>query len=251
MRIHVNPASDRLRSFAEHLPELFENGGEVLHTGRNTIKAFDVGGGYRVAVKRFRRPNLFQAFVYTFFRRSKARRSYEHAVRLRALGIDSPEPIAWSEYRRHGLLSDSYYISRCSDYTPLSQTTGHFPSAGTVPVLEAFARFAGQLHEQGIEHRDFNHGNVLWRRDTATGAIRFQLIDINRMRFADRPLRPRACMVNLRRLSCPAVAFLFILYRYAEARGWNIDDTLLQGTFFRLAFGRRKELRKRFRRRKR
>ena len=236
MRIHVNPASDRLRSFAEHLPELFENGGEVLHTGRNTIKAFDVGGGYRVAVKRFRRPNLFQAFVYTFFRRSKARRSYEHAVRLRALGIDSPEPIAWSEYRRHGLLSDSYYISRCSDYTPLSQTTGHFPSAGTVPVLEAFARFAGQLHEQGIEHRDFNHGNVLWRRDTATGAIRFQLIDINRMRFADRPLRPRACMVNLRRLSCPAVAFLFILDRYAEARGWNIDDTLLQGTFFRLAF---------------
>ena len=118
-------------------------------------------------------------------------------------------------------------------------------------VLEAFARFAGQLHEQGIEHRDFNHGNVLWRRDTATGAIRFQLIDINRMRFADRPLRPRACMVNLRRLSCPAVAFLFILDRYAEARGWNIDDTLLQGTFFRLAFGRRKELRKRFRRRKR
>ena len=89
MRIHVNPASDRLRSFAEHLPELFENGGEVLHTGRNTIKAFDVGGGYRVAVKRFRRPNLFQAFVYTFFRRSKARRSYEHAVRLRALGIDT------------------------------------------------------------------------------------------------------------------------------------------------------------------
>ena len=42
MRIHVNPASEHLRSFAEHLPELFENGGEVLHTGRNTIKAFDV-----------------------------------------------------------------------------------------------------------------------------------------------------------------------------------------------------------------
>ena len=58
-------------------------------------------------------------------------------------------------------------------------------------------------------------------------------------------------VVSARRLSCPAVAFLFILDRYAEARGWNIDDTLLQGTFFRLAFGRRKELRKRFRRRKR
>ena len=44
MRIHVNPASERLRSFTELLPEQFGTGGEVLHTGRNTIKAFDVGG---------------------------------------------------------------------------------------------------------------------------------------------------------------------------------------------------------------
>lgn len=41
-------------------------------------------------------------------------------------------------------------------------------------------------------------------------------------------------MINLRRLSCPAVAFLYILDRYAETRGWNVDDTLLRGTFFRL-----------------
>uniref|UniRef100_UPI002583AD6C lipopolysaccharide kinase InaA family protein n=1 Tax=uncultured Alistipes sp. TaxID=538949 RepID=UPI002583AD6C len=178
------------------------------------------------------------------------RRSYEHAVRLRALGIDSPEPIAWSEYRRHGLLSDTYYVSRRSDYAPLSQTTEHFPAAGTLPVLEAFARFAVSLHEKGIEHRDFNHGNILWSR-TAAGVYRFQLIDINRMHFEDAGLSSRACMINLRRLACPAVAFLYILDRYAEARGWNVDDTLLRGTFFRLAFGHRKQLRKRFRRHKR
>ena len=46
------------------------------------------------------------------------------------------------------------------------------------------------------------------------------------------------------------VAFLYILDRYAETRGWDVDDTLLRGTFFRLAFGRRKQLRKRFRHRK-
>ena len=249
MRIHVNTTTEHLRDFAERLPELFDREGEVLHTGRNTIKAFEVNGE-RLAVKRFCRPNLLRAVIYTFFRRSKARRSYEHAVRLRALGIDSPEPIAWSEYRRHGLLSDSYYISRRSDYAPLSQTTTHFPAAGTLPVLEAFARFAVKLHEKGIEHRDFNHGNILWSR-TATGTYRFQLIDINRMHIEDRPLSSRACMINLRRLSCPTVAFFYILDRYAETRGWNVDDTLLRGTFFRLAFGRRKEFRKRFRRHKR
>ena len=52
------------------------------------------------------------------------------------------------------------------------------------------------------------------------------------MRFLDRPLTPRQCMINLRRLSCPAPSFLYILDRYAEARGWNIDDTLLRGIFF-------------------
>lgn len=247
MRIHVNSATEHLRNFAERLPELFGEDGEVLHTGRNTIKAFEVGGE-QLAVKRFQRPNLIRAVIYTFFRRSKARRSYEHAVRLRALGIDSPQPIAWSEYRRRGLLSDSYYIARCSDYTPLSQATADFPAAGTLPVLDAFARFAAQLHEKGIEHEDFNHGNILWKRHEA--GYEFQLIDINRMRFDDRALPSRTCMVNLRRLSCPAAAFLYILDRYAETRGWNEDDTLLHGTFFRLAFGRRKQLRKRFRHRR-
>ena len=185
MHIHVNTASEHLRDFAERLPELFDREGEVLHAGRNTIKAFEAEGE-RLVVKRFKRPNLLRAVIYTFFRRSKARRSYEHAVRLRALGVDSPEPVAWSEYRRRGLLCDSYYVSRRSDYTPLSQTTARFPAAGTLPVLEAFARFAVQLHEKGIEHRDFNHGNILWDR-TPAGAYRFQLIDINRMHFDDRP----------------------------------------------------------------
>ena len=199
MHIHVNTASEHLRDFTERLPELFDREGEVLHAGRNTIKAFEAEGE-RLVVKRFKRPNLLRAVIYTFFRR-------------------------------------------------LSQTTARFPAAGTLPVLEAFARFTVQLHEKGIEHRDFNHGNILWDR-TPAGAYRFQLIDINRMHFDDRPLSSRACMINLRRLSCPAVAFLYILDRYAETRGWDVDDTLLRGTFFRLAFGRRKQLRKRFRHRK-
>lgn len=57
-------------------------------------------------------------------------------------------------------------------------------------------------------------------------------------------------MINLRRLSCPAVPFLYILDRYADIRGWDINDTLLRGTFFRLLFGRRQQFKKRFRERK-
>ena len=125
-----------------------------------------------------------------------------------------------------------------------------FPAPDTLPVLEAFARFTVRLHEQGICHEDFNQTNILWEYDGTAGNYRFQLIDINRMRFHARPLRPDECMINLRRLSCPAVPFLYILDRYADIRGWDINDTLLRGTFFRLVFGRRQQFKKRFRERK-
>jgi len=45
MHIHVNTASEHLRDFAERLPELFDREGEVLHAGRNTIKAFEAEHG--------------------------------------------------------------------------------------------------------------------------------------------------------------------------------------------------------------
>ncbi len=210
MKITVNPGMEHLRQFVRQLPELFPVSGEVLHDGRNQIRAFDIGGE-RLVVKRYKRPSAFNAVMYSFFRKSKARRS---------------------------------------DFTPLTAATERFPTSDSLPVLAAFARFTVRLHEKGICHEDFNQTNILWRHDEATGRYDFQLIDINRMKFLRRPLRPDECMINLRRLSCPAVAFLYILDRYAETRQWDMDDTLLRGTFFRLLFGRRQQFKKRFKARK-
>lgn len=249
MRIHVNSAAEHLRAFITRLPERFETGGEVLHTGRNTIKAFRVDGE-ELVVKRYKRPNAFNTFVYSFLRKSKARRAYEHALRLRTLGIGTPEPVAWCECRRRGLIRDTYLVTRRTADGAITDLTERFPQQDTLPPLTAFAAFAARLHELGIEHEDFNHSNVLWYFDDYKRQYRFQLIDINRMRFHRRPLHPRACMVNLRRLACPAGAFLYILDRYAEQRAWNIDETLLRGTFFRLLFGRRQQIKKRFRHRR-
>lgn len=221
----------------------------MLHAGRNTIRLL-AQEGELLATKRFRQPGALQGILYAHIRRSKARRSFEHAVRLINLGIGTPQPVAWSEYRRKGRLTDSFYVSRYSDLKPLSEFAARFPDTASRPVLDAFARFVAELHEKGIDHRDFNQGNILCGYSPEEGQWRFELIDINRMRFLDRPLTPRQCMINLRRLSCPAPAFLYILDRYAEIRGWNIDDTLLRGIFFRLAFGRQRALKKRFLRRK-
>ena len=182
MKITVNPGMEYLRQFVRQLPELFPVSGEVLHDGRNQIRAFDIGSE-RLVVKRYKRPSAFNAVMYSFFRKSKARRAYEHALRLRELEIDTPEPVAWSEYRRNGLITETYFVSRRSDYAPLTAATERFPTSDSLPVLEAFARFTVRLHEKGICHEDFNQTNILWRHDEATGRYDFQLIDINRMKF--------------------------------------------------------------------
>ena len=140
MKITVNPAIRHVQPFIERLPEVFHASGEVLHDGRNQIRAFDIGGE-RLVVKRYKRPNVFNRFMYSFFRKNKACRAYEHALRLRGMGFDTPEPVAWSEYRKGGLIADAYFVSRRSELTPLPQTMKQFPAPDTLPVLEAFARF--------------------------------------------------------------------------------------------------------------
>lgn len=103
MRLHLDPSHKGLHEFVKKLPSLFERGeGTVLHAGRNTIRLL-AQEGELLAAKRFRQPGALQGILYAHIRRSKARRSFEHAVRLISLGIGTPQPVAWSEYRRRGV----------------------------------------------------------------------------------------------------------------------------------------------------
>lgn len=246
MRKHIHPAAIHFTQFIEHLPELFDHEGQLLYERRNKIKCFTIEG-VKMVVKRYKRPNLFQAIVYTFFRKSKAQRAYEHAIRLREMGFDTPAPIGWSEYFRHGLLSDSYLITWHTSDTALTQAARNWPSEEAIPILNAFVRFTIRLHEAGIEHCDFNHSNILYKYDIKANNYRFQLIDINRMRFHKQHLNMRRCMINLRRLSVSGEVFLYLLNRYAEERKWLLEETLLQGVIYRLLFLRRQRLKKQFR----
>ena len=95
MRLHLNPSHKRLYEFVKALPALFDRGeGTVLHAGRNTIRLL-VKEGEQLAAKRFKQPGVLQGILYAHVRRSKARRSFEHAVRLISLGIGTPQPVAW------------------------------------------------------------------------------------------------------------------------------------------------------------
>ena len=67
----------------------FSNSGKNFVIGqRNSIKLFNIDG-IDVSIKSFKKPNLINKIVYRYFRKSKARRSFEFASKLMDLGIDN------------------------------------------------------------------------------------------------------------------------------------------------------------------
>lgn len=229
MKCYINPSMERFRSFVENLPACFEQG-ELIFQGRNTIRAFVVDGE-RITVKRFRKPSAINSLIYGRLRKSKARRAYEHAAELCRLEIPTPEPIAWREDYHHGLIGDTYLVTRYSDYRPISEMTNAFPAPHTFAVIDALPAFIAELHRKGVEHHDFNNGNTQWKID-AEGRCHFEVIDINRMRFRGRELTRKESLSNLQRMNCPMTAYAYILGHYGELRGWDNYYSQMDGAHY-------------------
>ncbi len=212
---HVAQNYIRQTAAIADLLEDFESRGETLHRKRNTVKQMQLEDT-AVVVKSFKVLRGIRAFVYGRIRKSKARRSYEHAQRLRTLGLETPEPIAFAEQHRRGQLGASYYIC---EYYPHDFSMAHALSIredGSRPddsdaIIEAFTRFTFDLHEAGVLHRDHNAGNTLVRRK-AEGWT-FAIIDINRMRFG--PLNLQQRMNNLVRLTDDVATMQLLARTYA------------------------------------
>ena len=239
VKISVDSRYARYGEFIRSIPDRFDREGEYLHRGRNTIKAFACGG-LTLVVKKYKVPNPFNRFVYTFFRKDKARRAYEHAQELQRRGFETPEAVAWIRIARNGLFADGYFVSLHCDYLSLLPVLN--PEAPkrafseNVAVCDALVRFIVSLHEAGVLHEDLNQTNILYM--PADGGFRFALIDINRMEFRKR-LSRRRCMSNLDRLGCDLDAFYYISRNYSRIRGWDQTAGLLESVLGRWLFEKR------------
>ena len=92
---HINGDFAADQAFVCSVPQRFAGGeGEVLHAGRNEVRRFEVDG-QQLVVKRYKRVNLLQSVVYSFFRRTKAQRAYDYARLFRERGIDTPREVAY------------------------------------------------------------------------------------------------------------------------------------------------------------
>ena len=97
--------NDKYFSFQEKINlciKNFDREGKLIKDSRNTVKVFRIDDLY-INIKRFKRPNFINRLVYTFFRSTKACRSFLYANKLLDYNILTPDPIAYIENSKYYL----------------------------------------------------------------------------------------------------------------------------------------------------
>ncbi|WP_026755787.1 hypothetical protein [Sediminibacter sp. Hel_I_10] len=173
-RLHESFLDDIITNFDK-------KGSDYGNQDRNSLKLFQLEGK-TLNVKSFRIPNVVNQIAYRFFRKSKAQRSFEYAIRLKSLNIGTPDPVAYYEYTTSLLFKNSYYISQHLDYDlTYRELTKDLNYPNHEEILRAFTRFTYKLHENNVEFLDHSPGNTLIK--ITPNGYDFYLVDLNRMKF--------------------------------------------------------------------
>ncbi|MDO4770364.1 lipopolysaccharide kinase InaA family protein [Porphyromonas sp.] len=226
--IIIAPAHEKYRNFVENLDEVFHKEGKTIYQERNEIKTFSMEDGVTINVKRFTVPNIINKHVYAFFRKPKAVRAYKNALRLKTLGINTPEPIGYMVYRTLWSIRHSYLVTFQSHLTRTMYEFGYSNLDGRDDIVRAFAHFTADLHDKGVYHKDFSPGNILFDKNEH-GGYDFSLVDINRIKFMQ--VSVEAGCRNLCRLWGREDFLTVLADEYATVR--NADKTLVRELIFK------------------
>lgn len=203
----------------------FSQGNIVVEGSRNTIKTFQLFDE-KISIKYFKKPGFLKGFIYSFFRKSKAKRSYEYAGYLLKNDINTPFPIAYFEERyKLGFLGKSFYVCKHVDYDFTIRELIHdpfFPDRDE--IIRQFTAFTFLLHEARVDFLDHSPGNTLIKK-TGNNKYEFYLIDLNRMRFRDMNLEMR--MDNFKKMWLSKKMLKIVAQKYAELYG-KPETELLQ-----------------------
>ena len=185
-KIIINNSFDSFHDFILNIQSHFNNNTQTIHKARNELKIIQYKD-LETVVKSFKTPNLLRRIIYTYFRDSKAKKSYDNSVKLQNF---TPKPIGYIEFFQNGLINESYFISEKFEYDftirePLLDNT----FKDREEIFKEFARFTFRLHQNNILHQDYSPGNILIKKEN-TGYI-FKVVDINRMEFKELSLNDR------------------------------------------------------------
>jgi hypothetical protein len=232
-----------IEEFNSSVGKLFGNG------DRNKIKLFDLNEK-TINIKSFKIPNIVNKIVYRYFRKSKARRSFEFAQILLEKGIGTPQPIAFLENFNAVGLRDSYYVSEHLEADLTYRELVEIPDYQDHDnILRQFTKFTFDLHEKGIEFLDHSPGNTLIK-ETSNNQYAFFLVDLNRMNFHE-SMSFEQRMINFSRLT-PEKEMIAVMSNeyakfYTEKTEAEIFKAMWQETSsFQYKFNRKKRLKKKF-----
>lgn len=214
---------------------------------RNIIKIVQLNNS-NLNIKGFKIPNVVNQVAYSFFRNSKAQRSFEYANKLIDLNVGTPKPIAYFEYKQFILFKKSFYVSEQLDCDlTYRELVNNFDYPDYDAILRAFTRFTFSLHEKGIQFLDHSPGNTLIKKQD-DNTYKFYLVDLNRMIFGNLDFETR--IKNFARLSKHKSMVEVMSDEYAkciEEDYSKVFNLMWQETQnFRAKFTRKKELKKKF-----
>ncbi|WP_029269267.1 hypothetical protein [Flavobacterium sp. KJJ] len=248
MPLKINEKYKSDENYISQIINSFQTSGELFGNGdRNKIKLFDLNGK-AINIKSFKIPNIINKIAYKYFRKSKARRSFEYATLLLEKGIGTPEPIAFLENFNFIGLKDSYYAS---EHLVTELTYRELVEIPNYPdhdnILRQFTKFSFDLHEKGVEFLDHSPGNTLIKK-VSENQYAFFLVDLNRMNFHD-AMSFEQRMDNFRRLTPKKEMIAVMSNEYAKYYNGKTEAEIFEKmwqatTHFQEEFAKKKRLKK-------
>lgn len=214
MRITIHPNyQNQEADILKLIATFFGEGNLVVKGSRNTIKT-NFLGNEKVSIKFFQKPGFVKSVIYSFFRSSKAKRSFDYANYLLEHSIATPFPIAYIEERNSiGLLGKSFYICHQVDNDFTIRELIHdplFPKRDI--IMEQFTAFTFKMHEAQVNFLDHSPGNTLIVKK-GNGLYDFYLVDLNRMQFKNLTIEER--MDNFKKMWLSKQMIRVVAKKYA------------------------------------
>ncbi len=220
MKTIINTSyKDKEVAINQLVDDFFLKGKLIVQGSRNTIKS-NFLDDENVNIKYFKKPGLLKSIIYSCFRNSKAKRSFEYANYLLKFNINTPYPIAYIENRNQfGLLKDSYYLCKEINYDFTIRELIHDPLFDERQIiLEQFTEFTFKMHEANVNFLDHSPGNTLIvKKDKSI--YDFYLIDLNRMKFQKMSIKDR--MDNFKKMWLSKLMVKIIANKYADLSNQN------------------------------
>lgn len=221
MKIVINPQYEYLNRHIQAIPLRNYHPTQTFCNKRNLVQKVMIEN-QEFVIKKYKRPTLANCVVYTYFRKTKARKAYEYANKLLEAGFETATAVAYIEISKNGFFHTGYFISEYLSYS-LFTDANQLSHKERKRFTEDFVAYTAKLHENDILHQDYNKGNILYYKKNER--YHFALVDINRIHFGKGSIRN--CMKALSQLGLQFDQFFSLLTKYTKFRNWNIKDSLL------------------------